>query len=307
VGDEECDPPDGVVCDSSCHAGAKAEACDMSGYWIVRQTDFSIDTVLSQVQTSTNWYLYKLAQSGDSFHVDKAVNCGIRVTGSATVDLTDPGVRGLAHLNPQDTDSPRGPRQGTFSASADGCSFALDRNYMVRGGDPSLLPAVFTTKPALATLPPLPSESDPEHPTKTNLTGAVDVDGDGLPGVAFRITGNANGIRNVVQRDWNEYFTLPDKPIAANAIEFVAGVRFDNQEDVLAVSRCPVIGCGILLAGSHPDPNTQDRVTFRYLGTALTDPNVARILTKELKADIDADLSACANARTALPHDPSMQ
>jgi hypothetical protein len=155
------------------------------------------------------------------------------------------------HENPQDRDSPRGPRAGTFEETADGCTFALDRNYMVRGGEPSLLPAVFTTNPELSTLPPLPSESDPEDPTGESLEGAVDVDGDGRPGVAFRVSGNASGVRNVIQRDWNEYFTLDDRPIPQNAIEFVAGVRFDNQENVLAVSQCPLIGCGILLAGSH--------------------------------------------------------
>jgi hypothetical protein len=279
----------------------------MTGYWIVRQTDFSIDTVLSQVQTSTNWYLYELTQSGDTFTVVKALSCGIKSTGSATADLTDKGVRGLIHENPQDLDSPRGPRAGTFVESADGCTFAFDRNYMVRGGDPSLLPAVFTTNPELSTLPPLPFEADPENPTGENIAGAVDVDDDGSPGVAFRVSGNASGVRNVVQRDWNEYFTLDDRPIPHNAIEFVAGVRFDNQENVLAVSQCPLIGCGILLAGSNPDTTRQDRVTFLYLGKELTDPDVSQIIASEPKIDVEADLLACRNALDTLPHDPSMQ
>lgn len=307
VGEEECDPPDGITCDSSCHAGVKSEACDMTGYWIIRETDFSIDTIVSQVQTSSNWYVVKLSQVGESFEVNRAINCGIRVTGSVTVELTAAGVRGLIHENPQDSDSPRGPRRGTFTPGGTGCAFALDRNYMVRGGDPSLLPADFTTNPDLSTLPPLPSESDPENPTMTDVALAVDTDGDGRPGVAFQISGNLTGVRNVVQRDWNEYFTLADRPIPTNAIELVAGVRFDNQENVLSVSDCPAESCSLLAAGSYPAMNLQDRVTFLYLGKDLTDPRVSRIIETELKTNVDGDLRTCENAYGALPHDASMQ
>jgi len=307
AGDEECDPPDGIQCDSECRAGEKTEVCDMTGYWVVRQTDFSVDDVLSQVQTSSNWYVFHLTQTDTAFQVDQAIFCGIHVSGSATVDLTLGGIRGLMWFNPQDKDTPppRSARKGTFSAMGDGCNFAMDRNYMVRGADASLLPTDFLAKPDLATLPPLPHEDDPEHPTGTNLDGAVDSDGDGHPGVAFQITGNANAVRNVAQRDWNEYSTPPGKPIAANSIEFTADCTFDNQENILVVSRCPLIGCGILLASSTPAKNLQDRVTFRYLGKDLTEPRVARVIVADLKTDEDSDLQTCENVRNTLVHDSS--
>jgi hypothetical protein len=307
VGDEECDPPDGVTCDSSCRAGTKAEACDMTGYWILRQTDFSRDDVLNQVQTSSNWFAFKLVQTGDSFRVDKGIFCGIKVTGSATAQLSESGVRGLIHENPQDTDTPapRLPRAGTFVANAALCAFAMDRTYIVRGVESRFLPPDFLAKPLLSSLIPLPFEADPAHPTGASLDGAVDTDGDGHPGVAFRISGNASGVRNVAQRDWNEYFTEPDAPIAQNALEFVARVRFDNQENILHLSGCPPLGCGLLKAGSVPDTTLKDRVTFRYLGASLSDPRVSRILWAELKQDIELDMKTCANVRAALVHDDS--
>ncbi|HMJ10380.1 MAG TPA: DUF4215 domain-containing protein [Polyangiaceae bacterium] len=310
VAGEECDPPNGVTCDSECRSGEKTEACDMTGYWLARQTDFSIDSVLSQVQTSTNWYVFQLVQSGSGFRVEAGIFCGILVTGSASAELSEAGVRGLLWKNPQDRDvpPPRPPRQGTFTAAGDACAFAMDRQYILRGGDPQLLlPADFLAKPALSTLPALPSETSPQNPTGTALTGAADEDEDGVPGIVFRISGNASGTRSVVQRDWNEYFTAEGSPIAARAIEFRAQVRFDNQENILVVSECPLVGCGILLAGSRPAPNLPGRVTFRYLGKSLEEPRVSRVITGPLKADVNTDLQTCAKVRTSLPHDPSKQ
>jgi hypothetical protein len=306
---EECDPPDALGCDSSCRSGQKEEACDMTGYWVVRQTDFSIDKVVSQVQTSSNFYVFQLGQTGDSFQVERAINCGVKVTGSANADLTEASIRGLLWLNPQDTDTPppRAPRRGTFVASGDACTFAFDRNYMVRGGNPRLLPANFTSKPELATMPPLPSEASPAEPTGANLADATDEDGDGHPGIMYRVSGNASGNRSVVQRDWNEYTTPPGSSIPARAIEFVARSTYDGQENILFVSECPRVGCGLLLAGSNPAPNLPGRATFLYLGKDLAEPRVSRVIAGPLKQDLDQDMQTCANARAALPHDPSKQ
>ncbi len=309
VAGEECDPPNGVTCDSECRSGAKAEACDATGYWIARQTDFSIDSVLSQVQTSTNWYVFEIVQTGSTFEVETSIFCGLRVTGSATVDLTEAGARGLLWLNPHggDVPPPRQARKGSFTPAGDGCAFAMDRQYIVRGGDPSLLPTDFVSKPELSTLPPLPRVDDPQKPPTMPFPGAADEDGDGVPGVKFQISGNASGARSVVQRDWNEYFSEPNAPVPANAIEFRSTVRFDNQESILAVSGCPLVGCGILLAGSRPAPSLPGRVVFRYLGKDLDEPRAARIIGGPLKVNADTDLQTCANARASLPHDPSKQ
>ena len=316
---EECDSTDRTQCDSSCHAGTKTEACDMTGYWIVRETNFSRDTVFADVQTSSNWYVFNLVQTGDSFHVEEGINCGIEVTGSATVELTLAGVRGLLRRNPQDKDvpPPRKPRQGTFTALANGCTFAMDRNYMVRGVDPALFlpsPAGFSSKVDLQSLVPLPHEDNPIEPTSAHLgDGTTDDDGDGDPGITYQVGGSTSGIRSVVQRDWNEYSTPPGAFIPANAIEFNARSDFDNQENILHVAECPPAGCKILLAGSERAQDLTPRVTFRYLGKTLEDARVKRVLAGALKENadggggLDIDMQTCTNARLDLAHDPSKQ
>lgn len=305
VGGEQCDPPDGVQCDSSCSAATKAEACDMTGYWITRQTTFSIDSVLSQVQTSSNWHAYHFTQAGTSFTVDESIFCGIHVSGSATVDLTEGGIRGMIWLNSEGPDNPRGARRGTFTETAGGCDLTMDRFYFARGMEERFLPQNFLAKPELSTLPPLPYEDDPENPTGAHTDGALDLDGDGIIGLAYRITGNANGTRNVAQRDWGEYFMLPEYPIVKNAIEFKSAAAFDNQESILQVSHCPLVGCGILLAGSVPATNLKHRMTFRYLGKVLADPRVSAVFASDLRKNIDDDVTTCANVRAVLQHDAS--
>lgn len=310
VGNEQCDPPNGVTCDSACQAASKAEACDMTGWWISRETDFSIDEILSQTQTSSNWYLYHLSQTGDSFHVVQAINCGIHITGTVTVDLTDGGRRGLSWANDMSEGSAHGPRVGTFKQQGGGCAFSMNRWYNVRGVEESLAPADFNAKPDLSTLTPLPHEDNPQYlPGKPHgqfLAGAVDTDGNGFPGVLWKISGNANGERDTAQRDWNEYFPDPAYPIPTHAIEFSSRCNFANEENILHVSQCPALGCGLLLAGSHP-ANKQHRVTFRYLGKDLSDPRVAAIVVAPIRQNMDDDQKTCANLRASLPHDPAKE
>jgi hypothetical protein len=311
AGEEECDPPDGLTCDSECRSGSKSEACDMTGYWIARETDFSIDNILNQVQTSSNWYAYRIEQTGDAFEIAEMLSCGIVVSGTADVNLTVGGIRGLLYLNPQDRSAPRGARRGTFAPAADGCTFAMDRHYVVRGLEERFLPDDFLAKPDLATLPPLPFEDNPQklpdRPFGENSAGAVDTDGDGDLGLRFVVSGNASGARNAVQRDWLEYFLDARFPIAARAIEFVADARFANQENILSVTGCPRIGCGVLLAGSVPSTTLRHRIRFRYLGRGLTEPRVARIFEAPIKEDPEKDFTTCANLRAALPHDPAKE
>ena len=311
AGDEECDPPDALTCDSACRSGEKAEACDMTGYWVARETDFSIDDVLNQVQTSSNYYAYRIEQVGDTFEVAESLNCGIVVSGTADVNITPSGTRALMHLNPQDRTSARGPRRGTFVAEGDGCAFSMDRHYAIRGLEERFLPIDFIARPDLASLEPLPYEDNPEmlagEPFGQNSEGAVDTDGDGALGLRFVISGNASGARNTVQRDWTEYFPNPQNPTPAYAIEFSASSRFANQENIMRVTGCPLIGCGVLLAGSVPATNLNHRVLFRYLGRELSDPRVARVFVAPMRADLDQDEITCANLRAALPHDPAKE
>jgi len=312
AGQEDCDPPDGVSCDSSCRAGSKAEACDMTGYWIVRDTDFSIDDVLSQVQTSTNWYVFHVTQGGAAVAVDRSLFCGLQVSGSVDVTLAPGGHRGLLYRNPQDgsgTPPAQPARSGIFEPAGESCRFELERFYFVRGGEDRLLPTDPRSKPDFDALPPLPFEDNPEHkpdkPFGQNLDGAMDDDGDGFAGIAFQISGNSSGVRNTVQRDHNDYFSDATYVIPERAIEFVARRHFENQENILHVSQCPRLGCGLLLGHSTPAQNLEHRGKWRYLGKDLADPRVAAVIVAELKQNEATDLETCANVRAALPHDPA--
>jgi len=311
VGQEECDPPDDLSCDSFCRATTKAEACDMTGYWMSRETDFSIDDVVSQVQTSTNWYIYKFLQTGSTFVVENSLFCGVQVSGSVDVALSDGGVRGMLYRNPQNGIGPQPQRTGRFEVRGDGCAFSMDRVYAVRGAEERFLPTTYVPPPPLPSLPPLPFEDNPEHdpsrPFGQNTAGATDDDGDGQPGLVFVLSGILTGRRNVAQRDWKEFFYDPKFPIRQNSIEFVTRGTFDNQESVLHVSDCPALGCGLLTGYSRPAQNLNHRATFRYLGKDLSDARVAAVVKGELRKDRDRDFETCANVRAGLPHDRSKE
>ena len=303
VGDEECDPPDGLSCDNSCRGAVKEEACDMTGYWIVRQTDFSRDSVLGQLQVSSTWYVYLFEQeTNGTFEVREYLNCGIEASGSATVRPLPGGFEWLLYSDRPDGSTRHGVRQGTFVADADEqCSFAMDRWYVGRGIEDRLLPDNFTAKPALADLEPLPFEDDPLNPNGENLDGSIDVDEDGYPGFAWQVSGNFAGLRHVVARDWNEYSTVPELPIAAYAVEFTTRAAFNTEEVLLAVNQCDP-ACALFMAGSAPALDQKARATFRHLGKTLSEPRVAAVITGKPGDDVTADMATCANVRESLQH-----
>ncbi len=302
TGDEECDTPDRTTCDSACKLGKRTSACDMTGYWITRQTDFSIDRVLNSLQTSSNWYVYKLSQAGDTFSIDEALFCGIRVSGTVDVVLPEAGVRGLIYRNPQDaTNTTQGPRQGTSKLVGSQCEVSLERWYFLRGLDfdaqPSFAPPDFSTGTPLRDLRPMPTKEAPD--------GQLDTDLDGHPGVAWNVSGNASGIRHTVMRDWNEYAPHTDFPAAPNEIEFDVFTRFDNEERILEIEGCPPVGCGVLSALSDPSQTAKGRTAFRYLGSDLSDPRVSAVIGAPLLEDLTTDLQTCARVRSALVHKDS--
>jgi hypothetical protein len=304
VGDEQCDPPDGVLCDQSCQSASRT-GCSVAGYYIARQTNYSRDTIVGQVQTSSNWYVYRFEQTGDAFEVKEVLHCGLFVTGSVTVSLDEGGYRGLLYASRQGPDFAQGPRRGTSSESGGSCDFSFERWYLVRGAEAGFLPEDFRKLPALSALAALPSDADPTEPPAEAPTGAIDDDGDGRPGFALRLTGNIPGVRNVVQRDWDAYATDADTPITAGAVEFSARADFDNEENVLAVSDCDPAACGFLVSGSTPARDLPGKVVFRYLGQDLNDPRVAALVQGAPGSDDDVDLETCARVRTAMPHETS--
>lgn len=315
AGKESCDPPDPVdqvrACDSSCQSASKAEDCDMTGYWITRETDFSIDNIVSQIQTSSNFYFYHITQTGVSFEVDQSLFCGVQVSGSVDVTISPGGMRGLIHRNPQDGTLNRAgvshaKRRGTFVLDGATCAFTMERFYNVRGVEDRFLPADFAAKPELDSLEALPTVDDPKAPPPA-VPGATDDDGDTFAGIAWLISGTTNGTRNTAQRDHNEYFTHPQFPIVPRAIEFVAMSEFNNQENILQVSQCPRLGCGLLLGKSKPAGDRTHRITFRFLGKTTTEARVSGVVVGEPRKSIEDDLRTCAKLRALLAHDPAKQ
>ncbi len=300
--DNACSPlcGDGVVGSGPSCAGAQRDtACDMTGFWAVRETDYACDSVFHSPQTSSNWYLYELAQQGDAFEVVASLDCGVHVTGSATIDYTLPSIRAVMYQNPMDGSGPHGHRHGSSMAVAGGCAVSIERWYMVRGAVVDLLPVDFTADAPLGTLPPLPTVADPTQSVGLP-PGATDPDGDGFPGVAFRISGLVTGIRDSAQRTWKAYTTDMGAPVPASALQLSVPGGFDLQESVLHVSECGT-SCGLLTTAATAS-QAPAHTTLAFLGKTLTGPRVSAVVAGPPGKDIEADLVTCANLRLVLPH-----
>ncbi len=294
---------DGIVgTGGSCANPRRASACDMTGFWAVRETDFTCDALFNNPQTSSNWYLYEISQSGDFFQITADLDCGVHVTGSAVVDYTTASLRAVMYENPMDGRGPHGMRHGTSAASEGGCSFSLERWYQIRGAVDSLLPANFQADVPLASLSALPSVSDPLG-DPGNPAGATDPDGDGFPGIATQLSGLVSGVRDAAQRVWKQYATVAGTPIPSGALRFQVPGDFDLQDNVLHVSQCGK-GCDLLTTPA-PAAKHGASITLAFLGKSLTSARVAATVAGEPGKSIDADLATCANLRLVLPHDPS--
>lgn len=303
VAGEDCDPPDGLTCDASCRAAPARTGCDLGGYVITRQTTFSRDTILGQIQTSNSWTLLRLAQRGEALSVTAALYCGYQASGTVDVRLSEASVRALLHTSGQDgAGRPEGPRRGRYARTeGGGCSLDLERWYLVRGVEDRYLPRDFRAGPELTALEALPRATDPLSPSRPGPPGSTDPEGDGIPGLALRLGGNVTGTRSVAQRDWLEWLTEPEQRVAEGAVEFTIRARFDNEESVLAVTDCAPAACGLLLAGAVPARDLPARVTLRWLGAELDSPRVADVVAAEPGTDEALDLASCARVRESLP------
>jgi hypothetical protein len=294
---------DGVVgTGPSCSQPRRDTDCDMTGFWAVRETDYTCDSIFNNPQTSSNWYLYEITQSGGDFQIVSDLDCGVHVTGSATVDYTVASLEAVMYENPMDGRGTHGSRHGTSAAIEGGCAVTLDRWYMIRGATDAFLPADFSTDVPLSSLPTMPSVSDPINGT-TFPSGATDPDGDGFPGIATQISGLASGVRDSAQRVWKAYASTPGMPVVAGALQFALPGAFDVQEQVLHVSQCGS-GCALLTtpatASMHPVSST-----FAFLGKTLGSARVSAVVTGTPGKNVDADLATCANLRLVLPHQPT--
>lgn len=294
---------DGVVSEgSNCESPRRDSECDLTGYWAARESDYTRDAIVGSVQSSSNWFLYRFSQRGDTFAVEESLDCGIHVTGSATVDYTTASQRAIVYASRMDASSPRGPRRGTSRRSGGGCALSLDRWYKVAGAVDALLPTDFAAKPALTTLPPLPRVIDPVAGNE-NPIGADDLDGDRIPGVAFSIVGIAKGIRNAAQRTWKEYATPADAPAPLTALTFDVPGGFDVQESVLRVTECGS-ACALVASPARAADNITPRLTLSFIGKTLGSARVADVVVSAPRRDLGEDLSTCAKVRALLPHAP---
>ena len=304
---EGCAPicGDGVVGDGARCASPRREAsCDLTGYWIARQSTYLRETILGGLQVSSNWFFLRLAQEGDAFVVLEALDCGIAVTGSASVRYTPSSLRAILNASGMDGRTGRPPRRGTSRATPGGCAFTFDRWYAVRGLSDAFLPADPSAKPALDALPPLPTVSDPVTSTE-RPEGVTDPDGDGIPGLAFQLEGIAAGVRNSAQRDWKEYATPEGASVPASALTFEVPGAFDLQESILRVTECGA-ACGLLASGARVAQDVPPRIAFSYLGRDLEGPRVSRVARRAPGASAEDDLATCAKVRLVLPHDPGV-
>ncbi len=286
----------------TCADAHRVATCDMSGWWAAHETDYACDALFNSPQTTSNWYLFEIAQSGDTFEIISDIDCGAHVTGSATVDWTINSLRAVMYENPMDGRGAHGMRHGTSSAIEGGCAVSLERWYLLRGAVDSFLPGDFDADPPLSSLPALPAVSDPINGT-TWPAGAIDPDGDGYPGIAVQISGLATGIRDSVQRLWTQYATLPGTPIVAGSLEFKVPGAFDLQESILHVSQCGT-SCALLTTAAPPSKHPVS-TTFSFLGNTLGSARLSTIVVGTPGKNVDDDLATCANLRLVIPHDPT--
>jgi hypothetical protein len=293
---------DGIVgTGSSCTNPHRDTDCDMTGYWTVSETDYTCDDAFHQPQTSSNWYLYHITQSGNSFQVDEELDCGVHVTGSVTVDYTPAALKALMYQNQMDGTGSHPARKGvsTSTSTGGGCTFSLDRWYKVAGVEETYLPADFSTLPPLSALPPLPTVSDTVNGAD-DPPGATDPQGDGFAGIAVQITGIVDGVRHSAQRNWKQYATT-STPVPAAALRFDVPGNFDLQESILHVSQCGT-SCALLTTGAMAS-TAPGKITFSFLGKTLTSSHVAAVVAGPPRKNVQDDLTTCKNVQLALPHE----
>lgn len=236
-------------------ADASADPCDLSGTWAVKGSFIALDDLFSSSQLSNNWYYLEIEDRGEEVEIVGGWDCGIRVEGAASVTITAATTEALRQRNSQIG------RTGRFFLDGDTCHLEFERWFWVRGGDAALLPDDFEAYHDDDALERLDEEKP--MPTPDNPDQAEDTEGDGELGMAYQVGGAVAGTRHVVQRDWNEYFSSDDYPIAPGSDDFTADALFDVSETMMAITGCEGgFGCGILEAGSTANPNGDHRIRF---------------------------------------------
>jgi hypothetical protein len=263
--------------------GAADPECDFHGIWIAKQ--MTVSEALGLPQTSNNWYYLELTQTGNDAVVAKHYDCGIEVRGSATVILS------RATLEASIAHNLQAGRKITVGRQDASCSLDAARFWSIRGAD------------ELRFLPgePNPGRDFPDDisdvatakplPTAQMLDGAVDIDNDGKPGIAFQVTGIVMGTRNSVQRDWTRWFTEPGYEIAASADwpdDLTVRADFDNEESIIDPTS------GLLVSNSMPSGSAKHVIKLRFLGRDASDARATAVIK-------GTEVETCYAIQDALP------
>jgi hypothetical protein len=281
-----------------CGAATAENPCDLTGFWAVRETTYLRDQVFGTVQVSSNWYLYDVAQVGDNFAITASLDCGVHVTGSATIDYPPATLQSLIWLNSEDgTDPSRGQRQGTSTPEPGACAVTLAPWYFVRGVTTAYLPADFASDPPLDGMEPLPSVSDPINGT-VFPEGATDPTTSGIPGVGTVVSGLAPGMRYSAQRSTAAFSGMSS--LGGSPLTLVIQGTFNVQENVLRVTECGQT-CSLLTTLAVPATDLPPHTTWQFVGKALS--SAASVVVAAPRVDKNLDIQTCMNVQTLLPHD----
>jgi hypothetical protein len=293
--------------DGSC--SQRDTACDMTGYWAARESDYTVDTVVGAIQASSAWSLFHFVQTGNDFRVDQELDCGGHLTGSFIADFTQASFVANMYLNRQDGVADdagvvHAARHGTSTQVAGGCAVTLDPWYKLRGATDDYLPADFTTNPPLSTLKPLPTVTS-YLPNSTEWpTGVTDPDGDGVPGIAYQISGLLTATREAVEREWRGYATPAGSPVPASALTIVVPDGYDEEESIMRMLGCTGSVCTLTAAGSVVSKDHPGHITLTFLGKTYGSSRVAPVVAGVPRQSAALDKTTCANVQLLLPHVP---
>ena len=255
AGDGEALPP----------AGATDADCDFTGVWAGQQ--LTVSEAIGVGQTSNNWYLLEIKQTGDDIEVTNSFDCGIEVQGSATVTLSKATLEGEMPHNHQTG------RKGTLKKVNGKCVLDVERFWSIRGADEMrFLPEggkrnSMMGVPDVAKANPLPTPNKPD--------GAIDTENDGKLGIAFQASGIIEGTRNSVQRDWTHWFTesgFEITPAMDWKNDLTVRADFDNEESVMDAST------PLLMSLSTPSGTAKHVMKFRFLGRDRSDARAIAML-----------------------------
>jgi hypothetical protein len=242
----------------------------------------TVSEALGLPQSSNNWYYLEFKQSGTEVEVSRHFDCGVEVSGSATVTFTRKTLESLILHNVQTG------RKATLSKDGANCKFKSARFWSIRGADEQRF-VPNATRDSSDSIDQVEATKPLPKPGMTD--GAVDTESDGKLGVAFQVSGIVTGTRNSVQRDWTEWFTDAGFEIPASTnwtSDLKVRADFDNQENILDPTS------GLLVSGSTPRAGANHVLRLRFLGRDTSDPRVSTIV----KA---TDVDTCYAIQDAFP------